>query len=278
MCWLAVSGPDAAEFLQGQFTNDLRHVSSTSAVYGLWLNVKGKVVADSFVLRSADGLRFWVGSYFCTAATVRERLESHVIADDVTIEDETERWSAITVFGRPQVKLSGFVLQFAGRRDRSAHYECVFPVDHAAEVFRAFDGAPEITRDEAEARRIAAAIPAIPRDIGPGDLPNEAGLEAEAISFTKGCYLGQEVMARLKSMGQIRRRLLRVTGPATLPATLPAPLYNGEKQIGELRSAMTFADGELHGLAMVTLLHAPPGSLVALAPGGTATLRLWPSS
>src|SRR5438876_590876 len=85
--WLRVSGTDAANFLQGQFTNELRGIDSRDAVYGLWLNVKGKVVADSFVLRGAAADEFWIGSYSSPAKTIVERLEGFVIADDVVIED-----------------------------------------------------------------------------------------------------------------------------------------------------------------------------------------------
>ncbi len=87
--WLRVAGPDAPSFLQGQFTNDLRALEKQAAVYGLWLSVKAKVLADSFVLRGAEENEFWIGSYFSPAAVIRERLESHVIADDVTVEDRT---------------------------------------------------------------------------------------------------------------------------------------------------------------------------------------------
>src|SRR5437016_12516025 len=81
--WLRVSGADAASFLQGQFTNDLRSLGDQPSVYGLWLNVKGKVVADSFTLRGGAAQEFWLGSYFSPAAIIRERLEGHIIADDV---------------------------------------------------------------------------------------------------------------------------------------------------------------------------------------------------
>src|SRR4051794_14169243 len=88
-CWLRVAGEDAANFLQGQFTNDLRALSDTGAIYGLWLTIKGKVLADSFVLRGSYPHEFWVGSYFSPATLIRERLESYVIADDVSVEDMT---------------------------------------------------------------------------------------------------------------------------------------------------------------------------------------------
>src|SRR5690349_21801352 len=96
--WLRLTGGDAENFLQGQFTNDLRDPAAGAAVYGLWLNVKGKVVADSFVVRGAAG-EFWVGSYFSSAAAIRERLESFIIADDVVVEDATAGWSGFALLG-----------------------------------------------------------------------------------------------------------------------------------------------------------------------------------
>src|SRR5438046_523634 len=85
--WLRITGADAATFLQGQFTNDLRALERGAEVYGLWLTVKGKVLADSFVVRGPRADEFCLGSYFSPAGVIRERLESHVIADDVVIED-----------------------------------------------------------------------------------------------------------------------------------------------------------------------------------------------
>src|SRR5688572_1380953 len=83
---LRVSGEDAASFLQGQFSNDLRDLDQKKAVYGLWLNHKGRVIADSFVHRLAEG-DFLVFSYHCPVEVIRQRLEAFVIADDVVLED-----------------------------------------------------------------------------------------------------------------------------------------------------------------------------------------------
>jgi folate-binding protein YgfZ len=274
--WLRVSGPDAAAFLQGQFTNDLRGLERAAAVYGLWLNVKGKVVADSFVLRGAAADEFWIGSYFSAGAAVRERLESHIIADDVTVEDLTGQSSGLTIFGADVEAVraggtEGFV--FAGRRGRERAVEWVFPAERSEAVFAQFRGRPELDAAEMERRRIDAAIPAIPQDVGPNDLPNEAALEADAISYTKGCYLGQEVMARLKSMGQVRRRLLRVRAPAEI-APVPAALFAGEKKIGDVRSVARDPSGGCIGLAMLTLLNLPAAEPLSLAPGAPPTVEL----
>jgi tRNA-modifying protein YgfZ len=276
--WLRVIGADAESFLQGQFTNDLRALKSARAVYGLWLNVKGKVLADSFVLRGAVENEFWIGSYFSLAAVIRERLESYVIADDVTIDDQTLEWTAMSALGPGSARLLDLPLSaahfaFPGRRERDENIEWVFRMG-ADEPAWAEPGATRLDADEMARRRISAAIPAVPIDVGPADLPNEAGLEADAISYTKGCYLGQEVMARLKSMGQVRRRLLRVAGSGEIFPALPAPVFAGPRQIGELRSAVRDNAGGWIGLAMVSLLHVKPDSVLAFAAEGPPALRL----
>ena len=84
-------------------------------------------------------------------------------------------------------------------------------------------------------------------------MPNEGGLETEAISYTKGCYLGQEVMARLKSMGKVRRQLARVCG-AGQPPQLPAPVFQAGRKVGEVRSVVSEGAGWI-GLALVSLLQ-----------------------
>ena len=275
--WLRVAGADALIYLQGQFTNDLRELGPDGA-YGLWLNAKGKVVADSFVLPAppVDGAAaFWVGSYFSPAAAVRARLESCIVADEVVNEDVTADWAAVTIFGATdRAALRAVVpgaLVFAGRRDHTVHAEWVYPVNAQAGVQARLAGLPELTESDVHLRRVRAGIAAVPADLGEGELPNEGGLEDVAISYTKGCYLGQEVMARLKTMGQVRRRLTRVTGSGPVPV-LPATVHAGDRLVGELRSAAAVGDG-FEGLALLTLLHLPADGRLGLAPGGPLTLQ-----
>ncbi len=117
---LRVSGEDALTFLQGQFTNDLQQRETDGATYGLWLNQKGKVLADSFVRKSAAN-EAWIVSYFSPAAVIRERLEAYIIADDVMIEDVTESMRGLTVFGAAtaaDLGLGAPAWSFRGRRAR----------------------------------------------------------------------------------------------------------------------------------------------------------------
>ena len=276
---LCVTGEDAFTFLQGQFSNDLRGAVASGAVYGLWLNHKGRVIADSFVHRVGPE-EFWVGSYFCEAGVIRERLEAFVIADDVSIEDVTDHWQAVTLLGEHSERLLAGVadggFSFVGRRTNGPHREYVFPAAVDPSIHSRLQGIRELDAEDMNRLRIEQGIAAVPADIGLGELPNEGGLETVAISYVKGCYLGQEVMARLKNMGQVRRRVMRVKGDGLLPQ-LPAALFQGDRRIGELSTAARTGDSFV-GLALISLLYLQRAAGISLAPGGANTMSLAASS
>ncbi len=282
---LRITGEDTLSFLQGQFTQELRSSAKAPVAYGLWLNYKGKVLADSFVLRETSESA-WVISFSSKAEVIRERLESYIIADDVIIEDVTEQWSGFAVGGlggtERLAELTGGALPmpggflrttdgfvFRGRRGAEETWEWLRPFGATLP-----EGLTSLSAVEMERMRIMAGIAEVPADIGPGELPNEGGLEADAISYTKGCYLGQEVMARLKAMGQLRRKLVRVSaGEGPVPA-VPCALLQGETRIGELRSAVADGAGGFIGLALVTTLRLDVNAPLAAEPGGHAYIRL----
>ncbi|PTY08609.1 folate-binding protein [Opitutaceae bacterium EW11] len=266
---LRVTGADAFTFLQGQFTQDLRPENSPRAAYGLWLNQKGKVVADSFALQLGPEWLLVSGS--SPVIALRERLEAFIIADDVELSDVTEDWEIGSFWGPDTsewLRSEGVTLPaegewsrlgdgyfFRGRRCLAEHWQWLRPVN--SDAAGSFSGLERVRRVEAtafERARIEAGVPMVPADVGPNDLPNEGGLEDEALSYSKGCYLGQEVMARLHHQGQIRRKLVRVRGVERVSGR-PA-LFSAEgKRVGELRSTAVDNDGQgFVGLAMVTLL------------------------
>lgn len=276
--WLQVSGSDAGSFLQGQFTNDVSGLGKGGSIYGLWLNQKGKIIADSFIVGASPG-EYWIGSYFCPAGTIRRRLEDYIIAADVTVEDATEGWAGVAVLGEGAgdwlaSEAAGMGVFFRGRRAAVESWEWIYPASTAEKVAEKLAGRTEVSAEKMERERIAAGLPAIPVDAGPGDLPNEAGLEAAAISYTKGCYLGQEIIARLKSRGQARRRLARIQGTGAPPA-LPAALWQEGRAVGELRSAAPGeSGGRFIGLAMLTLLKLRPDLPLELSDTGAVVTFL----
>jgi folate-binding protein YgfZ len=285
--WLSVEGEDAPEFLQGQFTNYLPLEVARSCTYGLWLDRRGRVQADGFVLRTHDD-GFHIFSYSCLARPMVERLEAFIIADDVEVSDETQEVGGISLVGEAAAAIlgmrcdppapgevavteEGFV--FAGRRTHDASFEWVMAADRIPAVLTELRevGLRELTRGQVDRLRLDAGIPSVPDEIGPGDLPQEGGLERDAVSFTKGCYLGQEVMARLQATGRVRRRLVQVRVQGSV--SLPAPLYHEATQAGELRSLIEGEGDGANGWALVKV-GIEPGDGLSFEPDGPARLQV----
>jgi folate-binding protein YgfZ len=214
---------------------------------------------------------FRVISFGTPAERIRERLETYLVADEVDVENEPDGLVSLAIWGegagrtvekltgsRPQAGLhveKDGVRAFAGRRSAAENYELLVPSARYRELLGSLVamGLTEADATAAERERIVGGLPAVPADIGPNDLPNEGGFDEVAISYTKGCYLGQEVMARLKNLGQIRRRLHVVQGPGEPPPSGTA-LYQYGKKAGELRSTAR-DDGGFVAMAMLSLLH-----------------------
>src|SRR5579885_694385 len=152
--WLRVAGADAINFLQGQFTNDLRALPAAPGVYGLWLDQKGHALADSFVL-SAGAQAFWVGSYFSEASALRQRLEAYIIADDVMVEDQTAAWAGISLIGAEAEGAAAKLpeaLRFSGRRAAAPAVEVILPAEArpAAEAWLEAEEWPRVSAEDME--------------------------------------------------------------------------------------------------------------------------------
>ncbi len=233
-----VTGEDAAAFLQGQCTADLRGVVLADA---LWLNRKGRVLAHTVVAKEADGA-FLLLCPHLRADELIAIVTANVIADDVVATDETACWDRGVVWGGAPDFAGAQV--FATRRYGVDAWDVLVPVGGT------LPGAPGVLA-ELEAHRLAAGVPAVSADCGPGEFPQECGLDAW-VSHTKGCYLGQEVMARIQSMGSLRRILRYVEGPATRGQELRMP---DGKIVGVVRSV-----AGCDGLALVSV-DLPEGTV-----------------
>ena len=283
--WLRITGEDALDFLQSQVTQDLRSLQAQGVTYGLWLSQKGRVLADSLFFKVSNH-EFFILSYHCPGAFFLERMESYIVADDVVVTDLSSGWEGVTAWGETAVQriaeVTGFSLQsekfhrwqggflFRGRRGANPHVEWI--AEKLSPLFNR--SGTKVDAETVDRQRIVAGLPSVPEDVGPGELPNEAGLEDSAISYVKGCYLGQETMARLKAMGQIRRKLMRVVGDEIRPPRGPRPLFQGAKRVAELRSTASLPTGGYVGFALVTLLGFDPTRGFSLEPSVSETLRV----
>lgn len=275
---LLVSDEDAADFLQSQFTNDLRPLNKGRCTYGLWLDVKGKVLGDSYVLCEGDEL-FRLISETSEADVLVEKLEKHIIADDVEIE-QVDAATGFALIGEgaeavlselglqapvaEQSAVSGDLRVFAGRRSSELNFEVLCLSADAAVAVREVLASRDVelvSCDRVTLDRVEAGYPLVPIEVGPADLPGEGGLERDAVSFTKGCYLGQEVVARMHNVGRPQRVLFVLKGEGVVP-NCPTAIYNREtKQVGELRSAVSIENG-WQGVALLKHRYASVGDVL----------------
>lgn len=276
---LMVSGAEAAEFLQGQLTNEIEALEAGEGVYAALLDRKGHIQADMRVLRlSAEQL--WVDTEADGLETVRRHLETYKIGRDVAIADLTAERAILSLLGPRSAELavSPALPENASETLSVEGAECLAVgtaagidlICRSAEADRlraalAAAGAPQVGPEVAEVLRIEAGRPRFGAEMGPATMPAEAGIVERAVSFTKGCYIGQEPVARLHYRGRPNRTL---RGLELSAAAAPgASLRLGEKAVGEVGSScLSPAHGPI-ALAIVRR-EAEPGAELAVGEGG----------
>jgi tRNA-modifying protein YgfZ len=210
-----ITGTDRLRFLNGQITNDLRKATETSSIEACILNAKGKTDAHIFV--SALEQSFSVDAAADVRETIKVRLERYVIADDVQIEDVTDQFSLFHMLSlQPPALESGRIVSV--RRFAEPGW------DIWAEAARHGALLQELSlrwtlcdSDAAEVMRIEQGIPRWGRELTEGIIPIEANLEQRAIDYQKGCYIGQEVISRMKMSGQTNKRLCGLISVDDIP-------------------------------------------------------------
>lgn len=249
-----MDGPDAAAFLQGLLTNDVAGLDVGASCHALMLDNSGHIRADMRVARTAaDG--FTIVTDAGHGEPLAALLDEFHFSEDVDIVGP-EPFAMVTVIGRTPTAPSGADLALAGR----------IPGTHdligadAAAITAAVAAAPAAP-DVLETLRVEAGVPRFGVDHTSANLVQEAGLEASAVSFDKGCYLGQETVARVHYRGQVNRRLVGVA--LQQPAEPGARLTADGRPVGTLTSAtVSDAFGPI-GLAIVRR-EVPSGAVVGL--------------
>ena len=235
---LRVTGADRFRFLNGQITNDLRKANETVAIEACVLNAKGKLNAHVFVTALGEG--FVIDAEPELRETLRTRLERYVIADDVQIEDVTEEFSLFHILtGEPPAPGSGRIV--SARRFSSTGWDVWSdsarhdPVQHELALACRF-----IDSAAADVMRIEQGLPRWGAELTDEIIPIEANLEERTIDYQKGCYLGQEVISRIKMSGQTNKRLCGLislnNAPLQRAMKLVAPSASG-KEAGWITSA-----------------------------------------
>lgn len=239
-----VKGPDAGAFLQGLVTNDVDNASAGKAIYAALLTPQGKIIAD-FMIAAVDG-GYWLDSAATAAADLAARLKKYRLRAKVEITDRSHDLAVAAIedggssigagainFADPRLPALG--LRVIGQRGGL----------EAALVAAGYRVWPEA---EYERRRIVLGVP------DSTDIPPETAFpldcnfeELHGVDFKKGCYIGQELTARMKHRATARKRFLPVSADTVLPAANTNVTLGG-LAIGEMKSSL-----DRHGLASIRL-------------------------
>jgi folate-binding protein YgfZ len=261
-----VRGGEAGDFLQGQVSNDVESLAPGEGCYATVLNHKGKLRTDLRVLRGADF--YWLDTEAIGHAVVRHMLVTYSLGRDVQWEDLTEDHAILSLIGPAADGLAGhspapgehsFVDTGAGlvaRTDLGLDLLCSTA---RAEEWRAELGVEPVSEEVAECLRIESGRPRLGVDMDAETIPQEAGINERAVDFEKGCYVGQETVARLHYKGKPNRHLrgLRLSEPAERGAEI----LLGEKVVGRVGSACVSPRLGPIALALVRR-EAAPGDTV----------------
>ena len=295
--FLHLTGPDRVRFLNAISTNDVKSLTEGHGSLGLLLNPQGHILAEAECHALPDQL------LVLTHAMVRERtaewLEKYVIMDDVTLEDATARFGSVALEGPAAASLLHQVcgLKLDAMPD-FAHREVVIGAaaglairrshfgEVGAEIVAARESLPGIWQMLAgvvrkpgggpvgyaalNALRLEAGIPWFSYDFDDQRIPHEAGLETSHISYTKGCYTGQEIVERVRSRGHVNRRRVGLQFEGTTPPPAQTKLLADDKEVGHVTSAAySPARQRAIGMGYLRHEHTAPGSHVRYE-GGTA--------
>ncbi len=249
---LEFCGPDAVRFLNGQLTQDVRRVvAGKISLSSCVTDAKGKLQFRVILTAVADDT-LWIAGPSGSEEALAARLTRYLIADDVETADLTGRYT-LCHFTGPVAEPPLGVIARESNRFGSPGNDWWIPAD---QMIRFPDDVVLMEGDALETLRIDRGIPAWGSELVEGLLPPEAALEETDISYQKGCYIGQEVISRIKSAGKVNKRLARLAFPTEAPLVL-GPLVNVEgAAVGELTSiSPQSVGGHRHALGYVKRGH-----------------------
>lgn len=263
--FLRITGADATRWLNGMVTNSIKDLQPGQGNYNFLLNSQGRIQGDCHIYREPhDGEpTFLLETEAAQLEPIHQSLDKFIIMDDVELTPAFLNREALLVLGpeastplaqlgvdipeplqlREATTPDGPVLLLssepgATRRFLFVAEPAVLAALRAALVAK---GLPEVSAETLEHLRLLEGAPRYATDIRDRDLPQETN-QPQALHFNKGCYLGQEIVERIRSRGQVHRLFTKFELTGSLPGELPAPLESNGKPAGELTSAAQVGD------------------------------------
>src|SRR5712692_2408093 len=297
--YLSFTGPDRVRYLNAILTNNIKDLAASHGIVSLLLNPQGHILAEIETYAFAD--RLLCVSYAMIRERLIEWLDKYIIMDDVTLTDETARYGTLALEGP---KAAAIVKEVSGvdvtrYEEHSSHRGTVGSIPCLI-VKRSRGGVPgaefvadseklaelwQILSDAARwheggpmgyaalsATRLAQGVPWFGYDFGEKQIPHEAGLQDSHISYTKGCYTGQEIVERVRSRGQVNRQRVELTFSGEVEPEAGALLTLDGKEVGYVtRAARTWDPPRILGMGYVRKEATAPGTALQCA-SATATV------
>jgi folate-binding protein YgfZ len=266
-----LTGGDRVRYLNGQVTNDVRRIPPGAAIPACVTTAKGRLCGLVFISAGPDFLRIDAEGELRQA--MGARLERYIIADDAALQDVTEEECHFHLLGGPKPQgLAGAEVIAATRLGRPG-FDILAPLPQRDTILAALSAHVLVPPALEETLRIEAGVPRWGAELDEDTLPPEAGLDAAAIDFQKGCYIGQEVISRIKSVGHVNRHLAGFTAAVPLAAGMTLHTADGAHAGRITSAAWSFgleswaALGYLkRGLAATALQAIQPGAAGSTAP------------
>jgi folate-binding protein YgfZ len=290
---LVVAGRDRTRWLNGMVTNNIRDLAPSHGVYSFLLNAQGHIMGDMYVFNRGES--FQIDTDRSQMEKLTQLLKKYIIMDQVVLSEAGQ--NSLTSLGveGPSAKdvlvQAGFEpseLQALEVEDRMWHdaalslvrtlqggYMIWLPREHAGGMWEVLvaAGATPVGAEALEMWRIVAGMPRYGMDIRERDLPQETAQE-QALNFSKGCYIGQEIVERIRSRGAVHRRFtgFRFEGQAPSPGT---KIERDGRELGEITSVATLPGSKAVGLGYLRCEAGGPGTTIE-AGGVTATVSELP--
>ncbi len=292
---IIVSGKDRVRWLNGMVTNNIRDLQPGNGNYSFLLTPQGHVQGDLYTYNRSEYLL--LGSERFQTASILERLKKYIIMDKVELEDISDRLTGIAIQGPmsrevmaasginapedPPMQVLDFVWNGIGlsvtrmASEQFLSYELWMSAENAPAVWDALGsaGGTPVGMDAVELFRVAAGIPRYGLDIRERDLPQETG-QQQALNFNKGCYIGQEIVERIRARGAVHRTLAGFVLDDSKASSPGAKVSSNGKEIGEITSSLAVpsASGErVLALGIIRREASKPGTQVQIGEA-TATV------
>lgn len=293
---LEITGPDAARFVSNLCTNDVNKLPAGRGCEAFFANAKGRTVGYAFVFRTSEAI--WLEIDAGCDQSLQTHLERYHIAENLAIRRRTDdvatihctgpssgavvsslsgqACSELDAYAHLSATVAGNACQIRRRlRSRFDGFDIVCAKDSAASVFDAVQETQSanpltLLQDSVlDALRIEAGLPRYGLDVTDEHFPQEVNRNSQAISFSKGCYLGQETVARIDTYGHVHRRLLGLIIDSETPSASGAPILHGDKTVGWLGgNAFSPAFGKVLGLSILRVADLSAGTALSVDAAG----------